>query len=412
MPLTDLAIRKAAAKPSPYKMSDGGGLYLLIRPDGARYWRMDYRCAGKRGTLAFGVYPAVSLADARERRDAAKKQLAAGIDPAAQRKLDKIAAAASRENTFRLVADEWLEKRSREGSTTTTLSKLKWLIDMACEVIGERPIGEASASEVLHALRRVEARGRYDTARRLRSTCGQVFRYAIATGRAERDPSSDLRGALTAPKVKHRAAVTEPSAIGAMLRAIDGYDGHPVVLAALRLAPLFFVRPGELRYAEWCEFNFDEAEWRIPDSKMKMRQPHRVPLARQAIAILRDLQKLTGNGRYLFPSIRSVTRPISENTMNAALRRLGYSKDEATAHGFRSTAAVRLNEMGRWNPDAIERQLAHQEQNSVRRAYTHAAEYWPERREMMQAWADQLDQWRDGATIISGRFSFNAPSNA
>ena len=404
MPLTDIAVRNAPSKPFPYKMSDGGGLYLLVRPDGARYWRMDYRCGGKRGTLAFGVYPTVSLAEAREKRDAAKKQLAAGIDPAAQRKLDKIAAVTSRQNTFRLVAGEWLEKLSREGKAAATLSKSKWLIDLACEVIGERPVAEIGHPELLHVLRRVEARGRYETARRLRSTCGQVFRYAIATGRAARDPSYDLRGALTAPKVKHRAAVTDPSAIGAMLRAIEGYEGYPVVLAALRLAPLLFVRPGELRNAEWCEVDLEESEWRIPASKMKMRQPHRVPLARQAIGILRDLHKLTGNGRYLFPSVRSVARPISENTMNAALRRLGYSKDEATAHGFRATAAVRLNEMGRWNRDAIERQLAHQEPNAVRRAYTHAAEYWVERQEMMQVWADQLDQWRDGAEIIDGIF--------
>ena len=333
-----------------------------------------------------------------------RSRLAAGIDPAAQRKLDKIAAAISRQNTFRLVADEWLEKLAREGRADATLNKSKWLINLACEVIGERPVAEISPPELLHALRRVEARGNYETARRLRSTCGQVFRYAIVTGRAERDPSIDLRGALTTPKVKHRAAITEPSAIGAMLRAIEGYEGYPVVLASLRLAPLLFVRPGELRNAEWPEFDLEQAEWRIPASKMKMRQPHRVPLARQAIVILRDLHRLTGNGRYLFPSIRSVARPISENTMNAALRRLGYSKDEATAHGFRSTAAVRLNEMGKWSTDAIERQLAHQEQNSVRRAYTHAAEYWPERREMMQAWADQLDRWRDGVMVIQGHF--------
>jgi integrase len=365
---------------------------------------MDYRLNGKRGTLAFGVYPAVSLAEAREKRDAAKKQTANGIDPAVQRKLDKIAAAETRKHTFRLVADEWVEKLTREGKAPTTLEKTRWLIGLACDVVGDRPVAEITASELLHALRKVEARGRYETARRLRSTCGQVFRYAISTSRAERDPSADLRGALTAPKVKHRAAIIEPAAIGAMLRAIEGYDGYPVVTVALRLAPLVFVRPGELRYAEWTEFDFDAAEWRIPASKMKMRLPHRVPLARQTIALLHDLKPLSGAGRYLFPSIRSVARPISENTLNAALRRLGYAKDEATAHGFRATAAVRLNEMGKWNPDAIERQLAHQEANAVRRAYTHAAEYWDERREMMQAWADQLDQWRDGAVIIQGRF--------
>jgi integrase len=356
------------------------------------------------GRWHWGSIP-LSLSEAREKRDVAKKQLEAGIDPAVQRKLDKIAAVESRKHTFRLVADEWLAKLAREGKAPATLEKIKWLIGLACDVIGERPVGEIAAPELLHALRRVEARGRYETARRLRSTCGQVFRYAISTSRAVRDPSADLRGALTAPKVKHRAAIIEPAAIGALLRAIDGYDGYPVVTAALRLAPLVFVRPGELRDAEWTELDLDAAEWRIPASKMKMRLPHRVPLARQAIAVLRDLHPLTGAGRYLFPSVRSVTRPISENTLNAALRRLGYAKDEATAHGFRATAAVRLNEMGRWNPDAIERQLAHQEANAVRRAYTHAAEYWDERCEMMQVWADQLDQWRGGAVVIQGRFA-------
>jgi integrase len=405
MPLTDIAVRKAAPKLSQYKVADGGGLYLLVRPDGARYWRMDYRLSGKRGTLALGVYPTVSLADAREKRDIAKRQLAAGIDPAVRRKLDKIAAEKSRKHTFRLIADEWLEKLAREGKAPATLEKTKWLIGLACDVVGNRPVAEITAPELLHALQRVEKRGRYETARRLRSTCGQLFRYAISTSRAERDPSADLRGALIAPTVKHRAAIIEPVAIGAMLRAIEGYDGYPVVTAALKLAPLIFVRPGELRNAEWTEFDLDAGEWRIPASKMKMRLPHRVPLARQVIALLHDLHPLTGAGRYLFPSIRSVARPISENTLNAALRRLGYAKDEATAHGFRATAAVRLNEMGRWNPDAIERQLAHQEVNAVRRAYTHAAEYWDERCEMMQAWADQLDQWRDGAAIIQGRFS-------
>ncbi len=401
MPLTDLAVRTAKPREAPYKLSDGGGLYLLVRPDGARYWRMDYRWLGKRGTLAFGVYPTVSLAEARAKKDKAKKQIASGTDPAAQRKLDKIASEIAHKNTFRAVGDEWLDKLRREGRAEATLNKTKWLLELAYPVIGERPLTEIGPPELLSALRRVEARGRYETARRLRSTCGQVFRYAIATGRAERDPSTDLRGALTAPKVKHRSAVTDPAAIGALLRAIDGYDGHPATLAALRLAPFVFVRPGELRHAEWAEIDLDAAEWRIPAEKMKMRLPHRVPLARQSIAILRSLQTITGAGRFLFPSVRSFARPISENTLNAALRRLGYGKDDVTAHGFRSTAAVQLNEMGQWNADAIERQLAHQEQNSVRRAYTHAAEYWDERRAMMQVWADQLDEWRSAGAIAT-----------
>jgi integrase len=404
MPLTDVTVRRAKGQVAPYKLTDAGGMYVLVRPDGARYWRMDYRWEGKRRTLALGVYPSVSLSQAREKRDRAKKLLAAGTDPSAQRKFDKVASKIALNHTFRVVSEEWAAKLAREGRSRATLNKINWLLELAYTVIGDQPIASIAPPQLLTALRRVEARGRYETARRLRSTCGQVFRYAIATGRAERDPSADLRGALTAPKVKHRAAVIDPKAIGALLRAIDGYDGQPITLAALKLASLVFVRPGELRRAEWTEFDLDEAEWRIPGAKMKMGLPHRVPLSRQALAILRDLHPITGGGRYLFPSVRSVARPMSENTLNAALRRLGYSKDEATTHGFRSTAAVRLNEMGRWNADAIERQLAHQEANAVRRAYTHAAEYWDERREMMQAWADQLDQWRKGAKIVAGPF--------
>jgi integrase len=399
MPLTDLSVRTAKPKEKPYKLSDGGGLYLLVRADGARYWRMDYRWLGKRRTLAFGVYDTVCLAEAREKRNVAKRQLAAGQDPSEQRKLDKIALVLANANTFRAVADEWTEKLGREGRSDSTLSKIRWMLDLVEPIIGNRPIAEIRPPEVLEALRRVEARGRYETARRLRSVCSRVFRYAIRTSRATIDPSASLLDALTVPKVKHRSAITEPIALGALLRAIENYDGHFATQAALRLAPLFFVRPGELRNAEWNEFDLNVGEWKIPASKMKMKLPHRVPLARQAVSILRNLRQITGEGRYLFPSVRSSARPISDNTLNAALRRLGYSKDEMTAHGFRSTAAVRLNETGRWNSDAIERQLAHQEPNSVRRAYTHAAEYWTERCEMMQAWADQLENWRNGVLV-------------
>ena len=291
----------------------------------------------------------------------------------------------------------------REGRATATLEKTKWLLDFAFELIGERPVAKVTPPELLAVLRKVEKRGRYETARRLRSTCGMVFRYAIATGRAERDPSVDLRGALTAPTVKHRAAIIEPAAIGALLRAIDGFDGQATTRAALRLAPLVFVRPGELRHAEWKEFDFDRAEWIIPAEKMKMRRPHRVPLSRQVLFVLKDLKAIAGELRWLFPSLSSVMRPISENTLNAALRRLGYGPDAISAHGFRAMAATRLNEMGRWNADAIERQLAHQERNAVRRAYTHGAEYWSERVAMMQAWADYLDELRQAGKVISLR---------
>lgn len=400
MPLTDRAVRNAKGRSTPYKLTDGGGLYLLVQPNGGRYWRMDFRFAGKRRTLAVGVFPTMSLAEAREQRTMARKQLASGIDPAAQRKLDKVAAIMAADNTFRAVAEEWLAKLASERRAATTLEKIRWLLDFAYPTIGTRPVAHITAPEVLIALRGVEKRGRRESARRLRSVCGRVFRYAIATGRAERDPSADLRGALAAPTVKHRPAITEPKAIGALLRTIDGFEGQPTTKAALQLLAFTFVRPGEIRQAEWREFDFDAAEWRIPAEKMKMRRPHRVPLARQAIAILREIQNITGHGRFVFPSVRSVRRPMSDNTLNAALRRLGYSKDEVTAHGFRSTASVRLNEMGQWNPDAIERQLAHMEADDVRRAYTHAAEYWDERRRMMQVWADYLDGLKAAVNVV------------
>ena len=396
MPLNDTAIRNAKSGKKPVKLSDGGGLYLLIQPHGTKLWRQAYRINGKQKTLAFGIYPTVSLADARAKRDAAKKLLEDGGDPSVRRKIDKQA----RGNSFRLVAEELVDKMRREGRAPATLTKTQWLLDFAYAVIGDRPVAKITAPELLAVLQKIEARGTYETARRLRSTCGMVFRYAIATGRAERDPSVDLRGALTTPQVKHRATIIEPTAIGALLRTIEGFDGQPTTLAALRLAPLVFVRPGELRHAEWKEFDFDKAEWVIPAEKMKMPRQHRVPLARQTLAILKDLKTITGELRWLFPSVSSVMRTISENTVNAALRRMGYAKDEMCGHGFRAMAATRLNEMGRWNPDAIERQLAHEEQNATRRAYTHGAEYWYERVEMMQAWADYLDELRAAGKVI------------
>jgi integrase len=394
--LGDTRIRGTKPADRPIKLSDGGGLYVLIKPNGSKLWRIAYRFGGKQKSLAIGSYPTVTLREAREKREEAKRLLANDIDPSLQRRIEKQATA----NTFKEVAEELLAKLAKEGRADVTLAKKRWLLGLAYPAIASLPIAKISAPELLAVLRKIEARGTYETAGRLRSTCGMVFRYAIATGRAERDPSVDLRGALTAPKVNHRAAIVEPKAIGALLRAIDGYDGLLTTKAALQLAPLVFVRPGELRRAEWAEFDLDGAEWRIPAAKMKMRHPHRIPLSEQALAFLRELQPLSGKGRFLFPSVRSNLRPMSENTLNSALRRLGYSPEQMTAHGFRAMASTRLNEMGNWNPDAIERQLAHQEMDSVRRAYMHAAEYWPERVKMMQAWADCLDQLREGAKVV------------
>jgi integrase len=397
MPLKDLSVRKAKASSRPRKLSDGGGLHVLIQSTGSKLWRLAYRFAGKQKTLALGVYPTVSLEEARRHRDEAKKLLARSIDPSVQRK----ARHAGKNDTFRAVAEEVIAKLEREGRAQATLTKRRWLLDFAFSAFGDRPVADITARELLALLRQIEGRGHYETARRLRSTCGMVFRYAIATGRAERDPSVDLRGALTTPQVCHRATIVDPTGIGALLRAIEGFDGQPTTQAALRLAPYVFVRPGELRQAEWAEFNLDGAVWSIPAKKMKMRRPHRVSLARQSLAILRELKEITGSGRWLLPSVRTSARPISENTMNAALRRLGYGSEEICIHGFRGMASTLLNEMGRWNPDAIERQLAHQEANAVRRAYTHNAEFWSERVLMMQAWADYLDGLRQGGKFVA-----------
>src|SRR5262245_20380737 len=393
MPLTDTSVRTIKPLAKPQKLADGGGLYLFVTPNGTKAWRLAYRYNGKQKSLSLVLYPVVTLGETRNRRERAKKLLADGIDPSAQRKLDKISAKAE-ENTFRVIAEELLEKHRLEGRAPTTLAKNRWLLEVAFDAFGERPVGDITAVELLAALRRFEERGRYESARRLRSTCGMVFRFAIATGRATRDISVDLRGALITPKVKHRAAIVEPSQIGALLRAIDGYDGHPQTKAAMQIAPHVFVRPGELRCAEWSEFNFENLTWTIPGQRMKMKRPHRVPLSRQVNETLSYLHKLTGKGRLVFPSTRSVLHPLSENTLNAALRRLGYGPDQMTVHGLRTTASTCLNEMGRWNPDAIERQLAHQEDDNVRRAYMHAAEFWNERVAMMQAWSDYLDDLR------------------
>lgn len=401
--LTDLAVRRATPRDKPYKLSDGGGLYLLVTTAGQRYWRIDYRFANKRATAALGVYPTISLAEARIKRLEVKKQIADGVNPAAKRKIDKITGPLANLNSFRAVADEWLDKARREGRAEVTLSKLTWLLDFANPILGDRKIGEIKAPELLAVLRAVEKRGHYETARRLRSTCGQVFRYAIATGRADRDISADLRGALIVPKVTHRAAIITPKEAGVLLRAIDAYSGYPITHAALRLAPHVFVRPGELRQAEWSEFDFTKRVWIIPASKTKMRVAHRVPLTRQSLAILGELGEITGNRRYLFPAQGKRDRPMCENTINLALRRMGFDGKTMTAHGFRAMASTLLNEQGRWNPDAIERQLGHAESDEVRRAYARG-EHWEERLTMMASWSDYLDQLRSGAKILQGSF--------
>jgi integrase len=404
MSLTVTAINAAKPKAKPYKLTDGRGLYLLVMPTGSRLWRMNYRFDGKQKTIAFGNYPDLSLAKARDMRAFAREALAEGKDPMEAKRQKEREAKARAADTFRTISDEWLQKLEREGRSSSTLTKLRWLVDFALPRLGNRPITELTALELLEVLRKIEARGRYETANRLRSTFGTIFRYAIATGRAQRDVSADLKGALITPKINHFAAILDPTALGALLRAIEGHDGQPTVRIALRMAPHVFVRPGELRSAEWTEFDLQAKVWTIPSTKTKMRRPHKVPLSNEVITMLEELRPISGHSRYLFPSVRSASRPITDNTLNAALRRLGYDKTEVTAHGFRATASTFLNEMGKWHPDAIERQLAHVESNDVRRAYARG-EHWDERVRMMKSWSKFLTGLQRGGQVLKGNFS-------
>jgi integrase len=369
-------------------------------PDGAKRWRLAYRFDGRQKLLATGVYPATGLREARESREEAKRLIADGKDPSIAKRLAKAARVTASANTFDAIASELLGKKRREAKAEGTLRQLEWRLSLARPAIGARPIAEITAQEILGVLRSVELRGRHETARRLRATIGEVFRYAVATGRADTDPTGALKGALTAPTVQHRAAIIEPKAFGGVLRAIETYEGAPETRAALELLALTFVRPGELRAAEWTEFDLDAAIWSVPPEKMKMKRPQRIPLAPQAVAILHELGLITGHGKFLFPSVRSPSRCMSENTINAALRRLGFGKDEMTGHGFRSAASSMLNESGLWHADAIERQLAHVDNDSVRRAYARA-DFWDERVRMMTWWADRCGELRRGGEVIT-----------
>jgi integrase len=396
MALTDTALRAAKPKQTPYKLFDEKGLYLLVAPTGGRAWRFKYRIQGREKLLSLGLYPEVALTKARVRRDAARSLVADGIDPSAKKKAERMAQA----NTFEAVAREWLELQSKKLSPRTYAKKLGWFEGLLFPHIGRHPIASITAQDLLGALRRIESKGFHETAHRARSGAGNVFRYAVATGRAERDLTADLRGALAPVVTENRAAITEPARIGELMRKIHAYRGQPATEAALKLAPLLFVRPGELRGAEWKEFALDAAhpEWRLPARRMKMGEEHVVPLSRQAVAILKELHPLTGGGRYVFPSLRGGHRPISENTVNVALRTLGYSGDEMCGHGFRAMASTCLNEQG-FPPDVIELQLAHAERNEVRAAYNRASRI-PERRKMMQKWAEYLDALREVGTVV------------
>jgi integrase len=392
--LSAKAVEAAKFEGKPRKLFDGNGLFLHVQA-GGRYWRLKYRHNGAEKLLALGVYPAVSLAAARVRRDEARTQLADGINPVEQRRAEKTARGT---DTFEAVAREWLENQTKVLAAGTLRLTRRRFETWAFPIIGAQPMRTLEPPELLRLLRRIEAKGKHETASRVRQRIGQVFRYAIATGRADRDPTADLKGALMPAATQHRAAITTPAEFGALLRAIDGYSGQPASRAALRLAPLTFVRPGELRMARWPEIDLEAAIWRIPSTRMKMKREHIVPLSRQAVAILRELHPVTSHRPFVFESVRP-GRPLSENTMNTALRTMGYSGDMMTPHGFRATASTLLHELG-WAPEVIELQLAHAQRSQVAAAYNRSARL-EERRRMMQAWADYLDSLRDGANVVA-----------
>lgn len=387
--LTNKLIVNVKPASKAFKLSDSGGLFLFVHTNGSKYWRLKYRYAGKERLLALGIYPHISLADARERRDAAKKLLANNIDPSAVKQTQKLEAKLRSANSFEAIANEWIKKQSVKWVPKNTERNKSMLKRYVYPHIGDKPIAQITAAELLSTIQRMEKLGIIETAHRALQVCGQIFRYGIATGRAQVDLSTVLKGALTPVVETHHASITDPKQVGALLRAIEDYQGSFLTRYALSLAPLLFVRPGELRHAEWKEIDFDAAEWRIPAIKMKMNGVHIVPLSLQAIRILKNVYELTGHGKYVFPGVRTTERPMSENTLNGALRRLGYTKDQMTSHGFRSMASTMLHEQG-WPHEAIERQLAHSERNKVSAAYNYA-EHLPKRREMMQAWADYLD---------------------
>ena len=400
MALADTFVRqvKHTGKAAGDKYADGGGMYLLVKA-GGKYWRQDYTYIGKRKTLALGVYPAVTLAQARKRRDKARELLADGIDPGIAKREEKQAKAAAAGNTFEAVAEQWLKATAAKRAAITQDKVTTWLRKDVFPYIGKMPITAIGPRDVLAVVRKMEARGVIDSAKRVAQICGQVFRYAVAEGTAERDITTDLRGAFQHAEKKHYAAITDPAKLGELLRSIHAYTGHPGTVAAMKLAPMVFLRPGELRTGEWAEIDLEAAEWRIPGRKMKMGNDHIVPLSRQAVEILRSLHPITGHGRFVFPSLRTGERPMSENTLNACLRAMGYSNEVHTAHGFRATARTIMDEVLGERVDLIEHQLAHAVKDANGRAYNRTA-HLPARRDMMQRWSDYLDKLRRGADVV------------
>lgn len=402
MALTDIAIRNAKPRAKPYKMGDERGLFLLVQPSGGKLWKVKYRIDGREKKLSLGVYPDVGLSDARKKRDEARGMIAEGQDPSREKQRAKLRASKEAGDTFGVIATEFCAKKRRDGKggwTDHTASRNEYLLSQLTDHVGSLPVSQIEPADILAAVRRIEAKGNLESARRTLQLCSAIFRYAVATARLASDPTRDLRGALTAPEVTHYGAITEEKGAGELLRTIDEYEGLGITKLALKLAPHVFLRPGELRHGEWEDIDLENAIWVIPAEKMKMRKPHHVPLSKQSVALLQEVHAATGPSGYVFPSIRTRTRPMSENTLNAALRRLGYAKEQMTAHGFRAMASTLLNESGKWHPDAIERALAHGDSNKVRAAY-HRGTHWAERVEMAQWWSDYLDQLCKGATII------------
>ena len=399
MALTDTTVRLAKAGDADRKLADEKGLYLLVTVGGSKLWRLKYRVDGKEKKLALGAYPDVGLKDARAKRDDARRATQAGYDPATVKREARLAKRIASANTFAVVANEYIAKLEAEGKAAVTVAKTRWLLTKLTPALGTRPVAEITPHELLAILKTTERAGQRETARRLRSFASRVFRYAVATARATADPAQPLQGALVSPVAKHHAAITDPVAFGGLLRAIEGYSGQPVTCLALHFTAHVFQRPGEIRQAEWSEIDFDKAVWTIPATRMKQRQPHRVPLSEQALAILSEARALSGDGRYVFPKLGSPLKSMCENAINGALRRLGYGPDDMTAHGFRSTASSLLNECGKWSADAIERALSHADANQVRAAY-HRGAHWPERVEMAQWWSDHLETLRDGGTVM------------
>lgn len=395
MPLSDIQIRNLKPREKAYKVSDFEGLFVLVKPHGSRLWQLKYRLDGKEKTFSIGIYPDVSLAQARKAKDEARSKIAAGIDPSEAKQEDKRSRQEAMGNTFQKVGASFLAKQRKEGKSAATLSKTEYHLKLACRDFGRKPITEITAPMILKTLRKVEAKGNYETAHRLRARIGSVFRYAVASGIAENDPTYALRDALIRPTRVHRAAITDPKALGKLMNEIDGFDGQATTRIALKLLAILAQRPGEIRHAKWSEFDFDAKVWAIPAEKMKMRRDHNVPLPAQSLELLQELRAFNTSGEYLFPSLRTWKRPMSENTLNAALRRMGYSGEEMTAHGFRASFSILANESGLWNPDAIERSLAHVEKNEVRRAYARG-EHWEERVRLADWWAGYLEELRAG----------------